>query len=78
MDLGFSSRTILSADKRYFFLEDEENETDGYDAPHALIKVFEQAINNGFEYTLGTDKDPRWWLMPAKLLTFITETENCE
>lgn len=76
MALGFSSRVVLSTDKKYFFLEDEENETDGYDAPYALEKLFEQIVNYGFEFTLGTDKDPRWWLMPAKLLTFNTKTET--
>lgn len=72
MALEFSRSTILSTDKRYFFLEDNTLETDGFE------NIKEVFANKDTEvYDLGTDTDPRWWLIPGKLLKF-NQTENEE
>ena len=75
MALEFSRSTILSTDKRYFFLEDNTLETDGFEFIKDVLAMFADAE----VYDLGYDTDPRWWLIPGKLLTFnTTETENEE
>ena len=76
MALGFCKDTVLSTDKRYFFLENKAYETNGYDAPDAFYALFEEYSVSGFIYNLGEDKDPRYSLVTSTLLTFNTETET--
>lgn len=73
MALEFSRSTILSTDKRYFFLEDNTLETDGFGF---IIEVFHRH-QDAEVYDLGSDTDPRFPLVPGKLLKF-NQTENEE
>ena len=73
MALEFSSKVILSTDKRYLFLEDESNESDGY---RDIVDLFTEYYNEGLQYYLGHDTDIRFLLTPIQLLTFNTETET--
>lgn len=61
------SKPLLSTDRKYFFFEDSELESDGYSEFTDLFRVQET-------YTLGFDTDTRFPLIPSKLLTF-NETE---
>ena len=75
MALEFSKRPILSTDKRYFFLEDYENESDGN---KDLFGLFKEIIQEGLQFHLGYDKDRRYPLVPSKLLAFDNDTETEE
>lgn len=70
MALEFSKSIILSTDKRYFFLEGGEKESDGYERLSALFS------DSFLCYTLGTDDDLRYPLIPATLLTFVQLKET--
>ena len=77
MALEFSKSTILSTDKRYFFLEDEERESNGFDTSDSFQCLYLEYEVEGLTYDLGFDTDPRFPLVPSKLLTFNeTETEE--
>jgi hypothetical protein len=78
MALEFSRSTVLSTDKRYFFLEDEERESNGYDAPDSFHLLFLEYREEELTYELGEDTDPRFPLIPSKLLTFNNDTETEE
>lgn len=73
MALGFSRTLILSTDKKYLFLEDYINESDGY---VEIMDLFTKYKDQGLQYSLGTDTNIRFPLTPIQLLTFNTETEN--
>ncbi len=74
MALELSRTTVLSTDKRYFFLEDSENESDGN---KDLFGLFKEIIQERLQFHLGYDKDRRYPLVLSKLLTFNeTETEE--
>lgn len=76
MALEFSSKVVLSTDKRYLFLEDNYNESDG----NSSIKdLFLEYYAEGLQYDLGFDLDIRYTLVPTVLITFnTTKTENEE
>ena len=74
MALEFSSSAILSTDKRYLFLEDNYNESDGNPS---IKDLFLEYYDEGLQYELGFDSDTRYTLVPTALLTFnATKTEN--
>ena len=68
-----SFKGVLSTDKKYWFLEDQESETDGY---QDLIEVLESYEDVLLPFSLGYDTDTRYWLLPYQLLAFNTETET--
>lgn len=74
MALELSSST-LSTDKKYFFLENSEVETDGY---NSLDNLFMSLTMSGDLFELGKDKDARFALVPPQLLTFNNTTETEE
>lgn len=74
MALEFYNKAVLSTDKRYFFLEDNYNESDGHASISAL---FLEYYDEGLQFELGFDSDRRYTLLPTVLITFnITKTEN--
>ena len=73
MALEFSSRVILSTDKKYLFLEDDSYESDGNGD---IVDLFTEYYNEGLQYFLDHDTDIRFPLTPVQLQTFNTETEN--
>ena len=74
MALELSKSTVLSTDTKYFFLEDNILETGGF---KLIAEVFDG--EDVEVYDLGFDTDPRFPLVPSKLLTFNeTETETEE
>lgn len=68
-----SFKGVLSTDKRYWFLENNEYETDGYLNLKEVLVSYEDVL---LPFNLGNDTDTRYWLLPYQLLTFNTETET--
>lgn len=76
MALGFYSKVLLSTDKKYLFLEDDYNESDGN---CSMQDLFLEYCDEGLQFELGFDSDTRYSLLPKVLLTFnTTKTENEE